>query len=266
MINFKIRRGLYKDLFNTDTGAPRGIVEEGCWYLCTDTAELFLGASDNKLKRINGESSQGNLPEDSTVSIIKAEINSAGELIIQYSNGTSSTLGHVVGTDGKDGLVTTLIIGDDTYVHEDGTITLPDFATKDFVNEKFASVPENDLSEYAKKSDIPDVSHFISEIPAEFITESELDEKGFLTEHQDLGEYAKKTDIPSIEGFVTETYVKNAIAEAELNDKDVDLTGYATKDDIKNFITEVPSEYVTEAELTKVFNTLVLNGGSANGH
>jgi cytochrome oxidase Cu insertion factor (SCO1/SenC/PrrC family) len=30
-----------------------------------------------------------------------------------------------------------------------------------------------------------------------------------------------------------------------------DLTGYATKEDIKNFITEVPSEYITETELNE---------------
>jgi len=30
----------------------------------------------------------------------------------------------------------------------------------------------------------------------------------------------------------------------------IDLSGYATKDDLKNFITEIPSEYVTDSELT----------------
>ena len=49
--------------------------------------------------------------------------------------------------------------------------------------------------------------------------------------------------IPSLEGYATEEFVTNKIAEAELNDKDVDLSGYATKEDIANFITkdEVPS-------------------------
>lgn len=40
---------------------------------------------------------------------------------------------------------------------------------------------EPDLSEYAKKEDIPDVSSFIAEIPAEYITESELEAKGYVT-------------------------------------------------------------------------------------
>ena len=47
----------------------------------------------------------------------------------------------------------------------------------------------------------------------------------------------------------TETFVINKIAEAKLEGEDIDLSGYATKDDIKDFITEVPSEYVTEEEL-----------------
>ena len=38
-----------------------------------------------------------------------------------------------------------------------------------------------DLTDYAKKTDIPDVSHFISEIPAEYVTETELNAKGYLT-------------------------------------------------------------------------------------
>ena len=44
-----------------------------------------------------------------------------------------------------------------------------------------------------------------------------------------------KTSIPSIEGLASETFVKNAIAEAKLSgDTNIDLTGYATKDDIKD--------------------------------
>lgn len=59
--------------------------------------------------------------------------------------------------------------------------------------------------------------------------------------------------IPSLKGYATETYVKNAIAEAELNDKEVDLSGYATKDELKEVQNQIPSieglattEYVDE--------------------
>lgn len=57
------------------------------------------------------------------------------------------------------------------------------------------------LDEYAKKSEIPDVSDFITSIPSEYITESELNAKGYLTEHQSLA------------GYATEKYVDDAIAE-----------------------------------------------------
>ena len=58
MVDFKIRRGLSTTLF-LETGElnPRLVIEEGCWYLCTDTAELYLGVLDDSgltLKQING--------------------------------------------------------------------------------------------------------------------------------------------------------------------------------------------------------------------
>ena len=77
---------------------------------------------------------------------------------------------------------------------------------------------EPDLSEYAKKTDIPDVSNFITAIPAEYVTESELNAKGYLTSVPST--YAKKSDIPSLDGYATESYVTTAINNA--------LSGIAT--------------------------------------
>ena len=58
MAEFKIRRGLSTSLFPNGKINPKLIIEEGYWYLCTDTAELFLGvlltSGDLTLKRING--------------------------------------------------------------------------------------------------------------------------------------------------------------------------------------------------------------------
>ena len=82
------------------------------------------------------------------------------------------------------------------------------------------------LADYAKKSEIPDVSGFITEIPDEYVTESELDAKGYLTEHQSLSEYAKKSElfskdyndltnkptIPSVEGLASTQYVDEKVA------------------------------------------------------
>ena len=92
--------------------------------------------------------------------------------------------------------------------------SLENYATKDYVS--------NALTPYAKKSDIPDVSGFLTSIPDEYVTEAELDAKGYLTEHQSLAEYAKKSElfskdyndltnkptIPSVEGLASEQWVE----------------------------------------------------------
>lgn len=128
-------------------------------------------------------------------------------------------------------------------------IDLSGYATKDELPTKVSQlendskyitreeVPETDLSEYAKKSEIPDVSDFITSIPSEYITESELDAKGYATGGYvdakvagivmpDLTPYAKKEDIPTVPTKVS----------AFENDK--------------GYLTSIPGEYITEAELS----------------
>ena len=79
------------------------------------------------------------------------------------------------------------------------------------------------LGSYALKTEIPDVSGFLTAIPEEYVTESELDAKGYLTEHQSLAGYAKLTDIPDVSGFITEI-PGEYVTETELNAK-----GYLTE-------------------------------------
>ena len=73
----------------------------------------------------------------------------------------------------------------------DGYVTDTELEAKGYLTE------HQDLSNYATKDEIPDVSGFITEIPEEYVTETELSAKGYLTEHQDLSAYAKTTDIPT---------------------------------------------------------------------
>ena len=54
------------------------------------------------------------------------------------------------------------------------------------------------LADYAKKSEIPDVSGFLTEIPDEYVTETELDAKGYLTQHQSLADYSTTTQVQSM--------------------------------------------------------------------
>ena len=177
-------------------------------------------------------------------------------------------------------------------------IDLSNYYTKEEIEQQINSLQteldnkleSSDLNNYAKKSDIPTKTSeltndngFISEIPNEYITETELNEKGYLTEHQDLSNYATKDElfskdyndltnkptIPSLNGYATESFVSNAIANAQLGgDKEVDLSGYATKDELNskanitdiptkvsdltndnNYISSIPDEYITEEEL-----------------
>ena len=68
--------------------------------------------------------------------------------------------------------------------------SLENYATKDYVS--------NALTPYAKTSDIPDVSKFITEIPSEYVTETELEAKGYLTQHQSLADYSTTTQVQSM--------------------------------------------------------------------
>lgn len=161
--------------------------------------------------------------------------------------------------------------------------SLAGLATEQYVTSQIAA----GLTDYAKLTDLPDVSEFIKEIPAEYVTETELTNKGYLTEHQDLSNYVTSdslaeqlatkvdttrkinnkalsaditltaadvgalpsdTQIPSIEGLATEGYVDAKVAG-------IDLSEYAKTSDIPDtsaFITlaDIPDEYVTETELS----------------
>lgn len=147
---------------------------------------------------------------------------------------------------------------------------------------------DNLLADKADKSDLDGLATeaFVAaavsaiEVPEVPTKVSDLEnDAGYITEHQDISgkadvehihtlsdivdyeapnfePYALKTDIPSVEGLATETYVKNAIAEAELNEKEVDLTGYATKDELTAVEAKIPS---IEGLATETFVTDAIN-------
>lgn len=162
-------------------------------------------------------------------------------------------------------------------------IDLSAYATKEELTQAINSI---DLSVYAKKTDIPDVSRYLTSIPEEYVTETELNAKGYLTEHQDLSAYALKTEIPSLDGYATTQYVDNAIAnvpsggtvdltnyytKAETNALIPSTEGFATETYVNNAISNIPptdlSNYYTKSETyskTEV-DTLVANSGGSGG-
>ena len=87
------------------------------------------------------------------------------------------------------------------YTKAETEALIPDvsgFATKDYVDNAVNNIPEVDLSGYALKSEIPDVSGFLTAVPEEYVTESELDAKGYLTEHQSLADYSTTTQVQNM--------------------------------------------------------------------
>ena len=79
------------------------------------------------------------------------------------------------------------------------TITYVDNALAEFDLSEYATIEHVDEivsdinTEFAKKSEIPDVSDFLNEIPPEYITEAELEEKQYLTQSSADTIYASKT-------------------------------------------------------------------------
>ena len=136
-----------------------------------------------------------------------------------------------------------------------------------------------DLDDYYTKQQI-DNKGFLTSVPSEYVTEAELESKGYLTAvppqyvteteledrldelnlNVDLNDYYTKQQIDS-KGFVTNATLvnKDYATRTELNEavSNIDLSDYYTKteSDTKyqpkgNYLTSIPSEYVTETELT----------------
>lgn len=212
MIDFKIQRGRSEQIF-TAPGVPnpRLIIEEGCWYLCTDTAELYLGIKENDdftLKQINGTHDAESV-DPAVLSALEVEINSIKESLNDFAKKTELP-------------------------------SLEGLATETFVQEEL------------NKITIPDVSNFI--------TEEELAAKGYLTEHQDISGKAEKDHThslaeivdyvaPDFTGYATQEFVHQAIAAAELEDKEADLEAYYTKSEVNALIPDV-SEFIKESDLS----------------
>lgn len=125
--------------------------------------------------------------------------------------------------------------------------------TSQLVNDSGYLTEHQSLADYATKSEIPTLtsqltndSGYITSIPSEYVTETELESKGYLTEHQSLANYVTKDELPDISGLATKSEIPTA-------------TSQLTND--SGFITEIPSEYITETELT---SSLSSKADSAN--
>ena len=100
-------------------------------------------------------------------------------------------------------------------------VDLTGYATEDYVKDAIAAIPEVDLSDYAKKTDIPSTSGLA--------TESYVDEKFNSIEIPDV----------DLEGYATEKFVTDKIAEAQLSVGDVDLSNYYNKSEVDKKIEDI---------------------------
>lgn len=108
------------------------------------------------------------------------------------------------------------------YLEEnDIRVDLTGYATEKYVDDAIAAIPEVDLSEYAKKTDIPSTSGLASE--------KYVDEKFNSIEIPDV----------DLEGYATEKFVTDKIAEAQLSGGDVDLSNYYNKSEVDKKIEDI---------------------------
>ena len=145
-----------------------------------------------------------------------------------------------------------------------------------------------------KTSELTNDNGFLTSIPSEYVTETELNEKGYLTEHQDISKLALKTELHSHVNMAVLSTITNFKVNQWNNKSDFsgsynDLTNKPTiptktseLTNDSNFLTSIPSEYVTETELnekgyltehqsldgyattSQIPTTLPANGGNAD--
>lgn len=113
----------------------------------------------------------------------------------------------------------------------------------------------------SKTSELVNDSNFLTSVPSEYITETELNAKGYSTFNGDYNNLTNKPAIPSISGLASESYVNEYVENAikDIPKEEVDLSNYAKKTELptnlsqltndEGYITSIPNEYVTEAEL-----------------
>lgn len=115
-----------------------------------------------------------------------------------------------------------------------------EYITETELNNKGYLTEHQDLSDYAKTTDIPtkvseleNDSNYLNSIPLEYVTETDLTGKG----------------------YATESFVTNKIAEAELSGSDVDLSGLATKDELNSKVDKVKGKsLIDDTEIERLKN------------
>ena len=139
----------------------------------------------------------------------------------------------IQGLKGNDGLTTSVTINGTKYTHSNGNITLPAYPTLS----SLGAEPKNSN----KQAHIASIHAPINAQKNSDITKAEIENKltgnitththnQYLTQHQDLSSYATKSELPT-------------------------KTSQLTND--SGYLTSIPSEYITEAELDIDYDVLL---------
>ena len=127
-----------------------------------------------------------------------------------------------------------------------------------------SEIPSIDESKFALKSDIPDVSNFITSIPSEYITESELNAKGYLTEHQSLTHLATKDELNAKQdALVSGTNIKTVNGVSLLGEGDIVIEGGISDEDLQVIEGKIPT---STSQLSNDSDFITLNDVKANGY
>ena len=114
---------------------------------------------------------------------------------------------------------------------------------------------------------------FLASLKGEQGEKGALDEEQISNLKEEIKSYTDeeidKIQIPSLEGYATETFVKNAIVDAQLSgNTQIDLSGYATKDDIENLASKddikVYSSGTGVSIVDNKINVLIESGDNEN--
>ena len=216
--NFEIKRGPTEVLHN-----PKLLVEEGCWYLSTDTAELFIGLLVDgipQLKPVNGTLIETSLATYATQDFVREAIASLDIPEINISDfATKEDLDKKADISYVDEKVASIVIPE---------INLDGVATEDWVQSQNYLTEHIDIS--GKQDVVEDLEEIrdgaalgktaLQEVPADYAKKDDLFNK-------DYNELINKP-----EGLATESFVLEKISEAEIGEKEIDLSAYAKKEDL----------------------------------
>lgn len=126
-------------------------------------------------------------------------------------------------------------------------ITLEDI--ENWNNKSEFSGDYNDLTNSplipTKTSQLTNDSGYLNKIPSEYVTDEELASKGYLTEHQDISNLATKKELSDgLNGKANSNHTHSQYLTSIPSE-------YVTETELNNkkYLTSIPSEYVTDSEL-----------------